>query len=230
MIFAKGKQNAPKIVVYTAIFSEQAEQYDVLRPVTVRSSAEFLAFTDTDIEVEGWSVLKRGTFLQPRRAARWHKCLPHVVLSSEVDYSVWMDGSLGLRVSPEQLIDEWMGKHDIVSFAHPVRDCAYDEAGAVIKKAKAPAWAVLAQMEQYKKDGFPRHMGLLGTCLVIRKHTYQMKQFNQLWWEQIDRHTVRDQLSVNYCLWRLGLECYAIPERAWRHPYFSFVQHQRREE
>ena len=90
MIFAESKQDAPKIVVYTAIFSEQAEQHDVLRPVTVRSSAEFLAFTDTDIEGEGWSVLKRGTNLQPRRSARWHKCYPHFVLSSEVDYSIWM--------------------------------------------------------------------------------------------------------------------------------------------
>lgn len=218
-----GKRVPPRITVYTAIFGD----YDVLKPIEVQSAAEFLAFTDGDVEVDGWEILRKGKVAQPRRNARWYKCLPNICLSQDTDYSIWIDGNIKMLVSPERIINEWLKFQDIAAFIHPSRRCAYDEANTVIKKGKAEHDAVRKQVSCYKEEGFPRFVGLVETGIFVRRHTHQVKLFNFLWWNQINKHTERDQLGVNYCMWKLGIEHFIVQGRIRHHPWFSYVQHRR---
>jgi len=38
-----------------------------------------------------------------------------------------------------------------------------------------------------------------------------MVQLNEAWWREIEAGSVRDQLSFNYCAWRLGFAYRTFP-------------------
>lgn len=66
-------------------------------------------------------------------------------------------------------------------------------------------------MERYKKEGMPRNLGLIETNLMVinLRHT-ATRPFFELWKKEIEAGSHRDQLSINYCLWKLGIKHKAI--------------------
>jgi len=41
--------------------------------------------------------------------------------------------------------------------------------------------------------------------MIIRRHTKKIEQFNNAWWAEYCRFSVRDQLSFMYCLDKIGI-------------------------
>ena len=61
--------------------------------------------------------------------------------------------------------------------------------------------------KRYKKEKFPDNNGLIGSCLIIRKHNekdviLQMEK----WYEEIEKYSNRVQLSFNYIVWKTGIK------------------------
>lgn len=206
------------ITVYTAIFGA----YDALKPVEW-SDARFICFTDQDMEVEGWHIERAARqFGDPQREARMYKLLSHQWVDTE--YSIWQDGSGKLGISPPEII-ELLGDRDIAVFAHPFWSCIYDEAHVVVKTGKASRVAVDTQMSEYRKLGYPRNNGLAATGIVARRHTPEVVRLNNAWWSEVTRHTNRDQLSFDYCIWLLGMEYGTIPGNLWRNDLVAWYTH-----
>jgi hypothetical protein len=65
------------------------------------------------------------------------------------------------------------------------------------------------QIRAYQDEGFdtdaePQRVITTGG-LLVRMPSLSVRDFNRLWLEQIHRYTMRDQLSIDYCAWKLGL-------------------------
>jgi len=183
-----------KVVVYTAIFND----WDRCTFKDLPTTADYVLFTDKHQNIPGVDVKVRKS--EGRKTARYYKCNPHKELP-EYDAWIWLDGNMQLKADPQRVISEMLATVDHAALKHPSRCCAYQEA-VTIKNMRLGGKDVDTQMEQYVKDGFPVVYGLYETGIFLRKNTPKIVSFNETWWEQIEKHTNRDQLSVMYALWK----------------------------
>ena len=130
-------------------------------------------------------------FKNPARNAKIYKVLPHLYM--ETDYSIWIDASIKLLISPEEIID--MMESDVMVFKHPTRDCIYDEAIECIKCELDHISTISNQACEYRKKGHKKNSGLAMCGFIARKHTEEVARMNERWWAEICRHSVRDQIS-----------------------------------
>ena len=190
------------VTVYTAVFGN----YDTLQPAKYPS----LCFMDGQMPpVPGWEYRTVFAGRDPKWANRHCKLLVHEYLNTE--YSIYHDGNVELLTDPSTLIEKYLKDTDITVFAHPKRDCIYDEGETCIREGKALAGPVHAQMERYRTEGYPAHNGLAACWVLIRRHTPVVKRLNELWWAEYTKGAKRDQLSFNYSCRKLGVEYAIIP-------------------
>jgi hypothetical protein len=196
-----------KIVVYTAIFGGIK---DVLRPPIDwpedDPDVRLVCFTDREKyqDAEHWEVLP-AVFKQPnpRRTARQHKCLSHV-LFPEADWVLWVDGCLRIKINPREIVEEHQ-KEKLVTFKHMERTCLYQELQACIRLRKDNEKIMRNQVDKYRQRGYPPYNGLGETTAVLRRHCSAIEKFNEAWWNEIDNNSLRDQLSFDYVAYKLKI-------------------------
>lgn len=201
-----------KIVVYTAI----ADAYDLLKepPAGLQNGVDWVAFCERAPSKTSWQIRKICTeFADPCRNAKKHKILAHTFFP-EAAYSLWIDGSvkLGAGFSIHQLIDEHLREHDLMVFKHPERQCIYEEAEACIRMKRDDPEIIRKQMAAYRQDNYPSSHGLVESGILLRRHTEQIRQFNEAWYQEIKNNSRRDQLSFNYMAHKTGLNFGCLPE------------------
>ena len=161
---------------------------------------------------------------------RYLKLHPDEIIPSKYDYTVYIDGSLRITCDIKPLVYSLIdsGK-SIAIHDHYVRDCIYDEAQILYIVNKANEDELKKQVIFYKKEGMPEHFGLLETPVIIRKsNDPELKGIMNAWWEQIERFTHRDQLSLPYVLWKSGKGMeyvFSLGDNVWRNPYFLYYVH-----
>ena len=202
-----------KIVIYTVLFGN----YDALKePLYITPNCDYYILTNQDIPANSaWKKYPIENFEQQTKGfsnlekARFFKLHPHL-LFPEYKYSMFIDANLqmvtDMRPVFAQLEDNFIAIHN-----QPGRDCVYQEATEIIVIGKADKSEVMKQMKAYKREKFPEHYGLFRTCVVVREHNNeQCKQLMNLWWDEINQYTKRDQLSFTYALWKMGLDKSAV--------------------
>lgn len=137
-------------------------------------------------------------FTSPVMNAKIYKILPHKFL--DCDISIWLDGNIFLKVSPEQLVEEWLGDADMALLRHYRGKDIYWEAMMLNKmfKGRTPHVRdeVNQQIEYYEKNGkIPGKKEMAMGGMIIRRHIPIVNQFNEAWWAEICRFSQRDQLS-----------------------------------
>lgn len=225
-----------KVVVYSCVTWKYDDIYNTIlksHPF-YEENTYFVLFTNTippwNIQVGEivWEIRPLAWQIEDddRRTARWHKMHSHV-LFPDAEYTVWLDGT--------QVIQRIYIAHDLVArniwdkliatFRHPVRCCIYKEAEKCIEIKKDVFYLIKRQMQKYKQEGYPAKNWLAETTCVIRKNTPEMTNFNICWWNEIKRHSLRDQLSFDYLIWKTQLEYNIIPGWRTRSVYFWHVTH-----
>jgi len=211
-------------VIYTAI----TRQYDSLKLHPSIEGVEFVAFCEVNQTIPGWKVRPlQGSFGDPVRDAKFYKVLSHKVFP-EAQYSLWIDG-------PIQILEgfNWnkaigfLGNQDLALFKHYIRRCAYTEAEVCDQRGLDKHDTIERQMRRYEEEGFPRDNGLTENCVILRRHTDSMAKINETWWDEICRGSKRDQLSLNYVLWKLGVGHSSFPGTILDNPFFLRHQHTR---
>lgn len=192
-----------RIVVYTAIFGG----VDKLTEFETEPGIQYVCFTDTCAESSTWEIRyvpKEQMQDTPRKTARWYKTHPHE-LFPEATCVIWVDARLTLKSSVKDILS-LLKYSDIAVAKHPIRTCLYKEA-ETCKNLKLDSPRIIdAQISRYRSEGYPVNNGLAETgCLVTRPCEGTRKMFD-LWWQQIDTGSVRDQISFNYVVWKLGLK------------------------
>jgi hypothetical protein len=195
------------IVVYTAI----SNNYDELKENSnfEKNGLDFVAFLDDPIESETWEFRQiNSSFEDQNRNAKIHKVLSHLYFPDK-EYSLWMDGSFSIKniFSVEELIKTYLKDCDLAVFKHPRRNCVYEEAKTCIEKKLDDPIVILNQIEKYMEEGYSYLSGGLQECgIILRRHTDQIKEFNENWWEEIKNGSKRDQISFPYVVKKMNLK------------------------
>lgn len=79
---------------------------------------------------------------------------------------------------------------------------------------------IKAQMDRYRALGFSGRP-LSAAFLIVRRNTGRIRALNEMWWGEVSQYSIRDQLSFDYCCWKLGIEPAIIPGNIFRGPSFQ---------
>ena len=237
-----------KVVVYTALFGEGDRLWSV--PPIVVPGAKYVVFTERprrevglwtyNFSIERPAMLVGTDDVSPpsclweqrivkaphgsRKAARYHKVMAHKVLRG-ADVSIWVDANVRLLLLPSVALKRWMRQRDLVVFKHSQRNCLYDEVHACLQLGKGVKSLVTAQAQAYRKSGMPRGYGLATTRCLIRRHTPKIAKLNEAWWKEIQRYSLRDQISLPFVCWREKVLWDMIPRSVRKNQDFWFLRH-----
>lgn len=185
------------LIVYTTVFGIT----DPLHEPEVTDGMRFVCFTDRPLRSKHWEIVRTVSPAAPTRASRTLKALSHRVFPGPVE-TLWIDACFTLQADPRQFI----GVGDFQNFVHPDRSRVAEEAEAVIRLGKAEAAAVRQQVAEYRAAGFDTDddpmRALSCNGIIYRAHTPEVCRLNERWAEELARHTIRDQLSLDYAAWR----------------------------
>ena len=196
-----------KRVIYTVI----VDGYDRLIEPEPYPGWDYVCFTDG--KRSGWRAkvgLSRWD-IRPLpdeghdsfRHSRLPKILPHRYLA-DYDYSIYIDGNARLLCDPTAKLDA-MHWPDVAISEHPYRDTVFEEIEECIIQNKAPRALLEAQRDAYRAEGLPEDTPLLENNFLLRRHNDEhVTALMEAWWEQMNIHSHRDQLSLPYAAWKLG--------------------------
>ena len=147
---------------------------------------------------------------------------------SEYDISLWVDGNFVINCDIEK---DFLSKYDLNKFSlytnkHPLRDCIYDEAKAILGYKKDTKENLDRQLGFYISEKFPQHFGLCETNVIVRKNTNKVRKIMDLWATILKEYSHRDQMSLNYVLWKLNAKISNFTIQT-RETCFQVNRHQR---
>jgi len=193
-------------VVYTCLFgsSEAFNDFTYERDPDI----DFVCFTDdSELRSNFWRVeYVPSGLLDPPRASKKVKHLPHRYLSAYRE-SLYLDNTVQLKRPARELFDELLcpSPSPWVAFRHPWRQCIYDEADEVVRLGYDAPERVNAQVQFYRRLGYPPKNGLVkGAALLRRHHDPAVVAVGEDWFQQVLRHSVRDQISLPVVAWHHG--------------------------
>lgn len=168
---------------------------DTLRDDQNKGQATFTVFTDGKVKSKLWkSKPAYDRFVDKRRNSRIHKILIHKY--SDADITIWIDGNKRLLMSPEELVETYLGDADMAIYSHALRDCLYDEAIVCAKLGLDDPEVIIEQAKYYEDNGWEKHKGLCEGGFIIRRNNERTRTFNEAWWADYCRFSRRDQLAL----------------------------------
>jgi len=198
-----------KNVIFTFIFNG----YDSFKnPIAVSSGWDYLCMSDCNLGSKIWKPVDITEKLKhikcPKRKASFLKIAHYEFISSEYDICMTLDGSMLLNTDLNEFMKEnWGEGTDLLIARHPKRNCIYDEAIAVLKYQLDTVKNVIPHMERYMREGFPRHQGLYGTRMMIKNNkSKNLRRVCEIWAKEYLNGSRRDQLSLNYAIWKAKKE------------------------
>jgi len=204
------KESKKKVCVYTSLFGA----YDEFQPVSKYSdNIDFICFTDQDINVQGWEIIKcEAKYNNPILCAKEYKILAHKYLC-DYDASLFLDASSYIYDDISPLINRFLINEKFVMFKHPVRNCAHVEGETILTRHRHLPLPVVKQLEKYEIDGLPPGAGMVEASFIWRSHKDPgLIKFMELWWEEINNFSTRDQLSLCYLMWKMNCRPKVLPE------------------
>jgi hypothetical protein len=207
-------------VIYTVICGGKDELCEDINT----QGALAVCFTDNPkLKSKVWEIRQiPNLFKDIRRDSRMVKMLPHIYFP-EAEYSLYLDANVICKIPMVRLINEWLQDTDIALFKHSTRNCLFDEAKECILLGLDTKQVIESHIMRYK--GFPKQKGLYQGGVILRRHTGKIQRLNEMWWAEYCSGCKRDQVSLPYCIEKLGVPINAINSHAWIHPYFEMFNH-----
>ncbi len=187
-------------------------------------SGDYETQKNHEIISKGWDYLSLNNFtnehstqLTPRLQARYVKIKFFKSLSTDI--SMWIDGSIKIRCDLNKFLEEISFEDfDLAVMKHRFRNSIKEEANECLRIGKGDRKKITNQINKYNEAGYKFDNGLAETGILIRKHSNRVKDFCDLWWNELKNHSERDQLSFNYCLWKHPLKVKYIEPKFWLYP------------
>ena len=235
-----------KKVIYTSVFGKTEENnYHLHKPDVVLDGYDFVCFTDDEtFKSDFWQVkLVKPLYDDGARNAKRYKLKPHIYLS-EYEISVWVDIEVKITKDIDYLVESSLKDSNLAILNHElcgrtvsgdlnVRKCVYEEAKFIQwlgdnspkKQYKDNMDIIHAQVDRYRKDGYPENNGLARTTVVFRRHNESdVIKNSDAWWEEMKYGSRRDQISFNYVSWKHNLKFNYIQEDIDDNPYFLYMK------
>ena len=211
----------PDVAIVTALY----DGYDELKPVMPQSGAdvEWVLVTDATPDAEqaaGWTIVhdpQPGA--HPNRAAKRPKFRPWEY--TDAPASIWIDASF--RVVSGRFAAEVLALDEpIAQFAHPWRDCLFDEAAESALLPKYAGEPVIEQGAYYRARGHPEHWGLWAAGVIARRHTGGVRELGTAWAHEVNVWSFQDQVSQPYALRSVGLRPVGLPGTHFVNPWLAY--------
>lgn len=133
------------------------------------------------------------------------------------DRTVWIDANVRLNLTK---LLQATTEPRLYLYRHPVRSSVAEEEAAVIHKRLADPDAVRSEVAEYVADGFPvADSPLYLGSIIVRHNTDELNHFSSEWWKLYERWKTRDQLSLAYLVWKLGLDVKVLEGEPVRRPH-----------
>lgn len=214
-----------KNVVYTALFGGYDELFEI--PDDGRSCCDYICFTDDEnLESSSWEIRVVAPTLPSNMMNRMYKILPHKFLH-DYDRSLYVDANIIIKRDLSGLVEEHLKNSTFVAMRHPERNCVYLEGLACIVKNKSKFDMVASQLVSYRKLGFPADYGLSNNSVLLRLHNEpHLISLMNSWWAELNKFTQRDQLSLQFLLWKHNIDIKYIDYLfTQKNPYVQRVSH-----
>ena len=179
-------------VVYRALVGG----YEQLReePVALETDIPFICITDDpDLTSETWTIVLADPRIpqDPARSARALKILGHPTLD-DFDQTLWVDNTVELLRSPDELFDIWLEHADVAAPLHSYRASVLGEAEAVINEGLDDFARVYEQITHYLSlDPVGVEENPHWTGILARRRPDVTAAAMQTWWEHVLRYSRR---------------------------------------
>lgn len=186
-----------------AVYTVITGGYDTLKEPFIKSEGwDYICFTDDPgLTSDVWKIVQidedlKIQFPNKQRLQRRLKILASVYLP-EYKYTIYIDGSTQQLLDFNWLLQEIGYKGGIALKKHGKRNCVYEEVAACVRMNKDSRAVLMEQMEHYSKYcKYPINNGLYESGILIRENCDAVNFMCYYWWGQLERYSVRDQISL----------------------------------
>jgi len=109
-----------------------------------------------------------------------------------------------INIDPNTLVEKYLSKFDVCAMPHPERNNWWEEADAVLGMGMDTKENIQGGVDKYLKEGLAPTQ-LWETGCLLRRNTSKVIDFNNIWWNEIQTNSIRDQLSIQYASWKAGV-------------------------
>jgi len=196
-----------KLTAFTCIVG----QTDGLKvPTHVNPAVRYVVLSDRPHNVPPYEYVHIPGNGGARLLSRSIKILADHPALGQPDVLLWHDAAYRLDCDPMAVAAEALDGCELVAFRHPHRAQIEDEAFAIAKHGYVPLEQVQKQAAAYRAEGFVQ-WAITSTGFCLRRRTERVRAFNATWWAEVERWCWRDQMSVDFALWKAGLRPCYIP-------------------
>ncbi len=214
-------------VVYTALFGK----YDDLLDPAPSAHCDYVCFTDDPLLKSNiWEVRVVSSHLPENMMNRLYKIKPYVYFPN-YKASIYVDSNIKILKDPIGLFNKYLENYNFLAIKHIERNCIYSEALCCIAARKTDYNLTLNQMFSYASEGYPANNSLSENRILIRAHNEkEVVSIMEMWWNQLNTWTQRDQLSLCYVAWKLKYKIGFISENPrFENDYFKWFPHKENE-
>ena len=198
-------ENDRDSVYYTANFNNYSNIAPLIESVCVKLGKPLIIFCDASLaNTRSFSDCKnllcitidRDKNVDSRLFAKIFKIMPHLFFS-KTKRTIWLDSNLSMKKDDVDLIVE-LEKSDLVLFSHDKRNSVTEEYidCMTFKKDSSKKLQKFLEFLVHNKDpGF-----LCQGRIIYRNTNLEVQEFNETWWDFIQRGSIRDQLSMPYAI------------------------------
>ena len=197
-----------KFVLYAAVFGKKAS---FRKPIISGLDMDKVLYTDLPGLINEDHVFydvrrKNLDNLDQTRRNRFMKINIPDEIFYNYEYSLYMDYKHLTAINFDDMLGQLEPGSDFLITKHKQRDCVYKEGAVCIERNKGNKEEILKQLSHYLSKGYPSHNGLYAAWWLFRRHTKELKELMKLWWQQVDKYSYRDQISLPYIAWKEGLK------------------------
>jgi hypothetical protein len=184
--------------VYTALLGDYEELSE--QSVARASDVPFICLTDRDDLVsDTWTIVKVELPFpfDLVRSQRYFKILGHPALDG-YDETLYIDNSVHLEASPEDILDTWLDGADFSLHRHSFRARVIDEFDEIVRLNYDDAARVNEQLLHYA-EAYPDVLleQPYWNGMLARRRTPEVAATMRIWFDHVLRYSRRDQLSAN---------------------------------
>lgn len=223
-------EKMPKIAVYACVTGG----YDAVEiPKLMFPNIDYILFTDdVSKKYPVWDVrpLPEASQKQPNNTLKSRYCKMHPqIVGEQYDYAFFIDGNICIYSNITNMINAVNAQTGLAIHRHSVRNCIYEELQACIIAKRGKVDDMKAQVEAYRKEGFPEQFGLLETTVVLTDLKNESGlNILELCWHELESKSTRDQLGLPYAIWKSGFSIDDIGNLGYNlmaNPKFRKVSH-----
>ena len=220
-----------KKVVYSIIVGD----YDQISTFPKQEGFDYFLFSDMNYNNTNWTIITIANLIEKNnisslKMTRYIKILPHLFFKN-YELSIYFDATYIINGDLNELLLRTLNpSFDLYFLQHPERNSIFEELSAVINLKKETEESVNIVKTKYIKENFPDNLGLTENCIIIRNHNKEnIIKLMEAWWNEIKNYSHRDQLSLNYAIWKLNLniDIYYL-SKSFMIDYFSYRRHSKK--